>query len=620
MNKSKRIELLAPAKNVEYGIAAIDCGADAVYIGGPRFGARSAAGNSVADIARLAEYAHVFGAKVYVALNTLLFDNELTQAQAIAAEVWHAGADALIVQDMAFAAMPLPPIELHCSTQTFNMSAEKIGFFEKAGFSRVILERALIIDEIKNIRETTSIELETFVHGAICVCFSGQCYMSHVISGRSGNRGECLQQCRWDYDLVDAGGKKILREKHLLSVADLDLSANLAELIAAGVTSFKIEGRLKDLTYLKNSVSHYRLRLDEIISADSTLRRASSGTTVFDFVPDPRKSFSRGFTTYYLHGTGNKVSSFDTPKSTGQYIGEVGRVGRDNFTLDSPVAELANGDGICFLSREGKYMGTNINLVGDAAVFPDKMEGITPGTSIYRNYDRQFVRKLENSKTRRAIGVKAEICMSNSEISLRLTDLDGFYVEKSVTGNFDEARNPEKARETIISQVGKTGDTPFNIIEFTFKDDCVLFVTSSVINALRRDALEALKIKRLTDYRREERKSGGEHAVYPETTLSCYDNVTNSLSEKFYRDHGVTNIEKGVELSGNQRDITVMRTRYCIRRETGQCLLEKGTAYRGALRIVNTKNTFDLEFDCAKCEMSIIYHINTTKYSLPHSE
>lgn len=602
----RRLELLAPAKDAEHGVAAIDYGADAVYIGAPKFGARAAVGNSMEEIQRLTEYAHRFRARVYLALNTVLYDDELAEAERIARQAWEAGVDTLIVQDMALAEMDLPPIPLHASTQTFNLSPEKAAFFEQAGFSRLILERAASLDDIRKIRQASDIELEAFVHGAICVCYSGQCYMSHAVTGKSGNRGECMQMCRWDYNLTGEGFQRLATAKHLLSVGDLNLSGHLETLIDTGVTSFKIEGRLKDMTYLKNSVAYYRQKLDDIIRRRDNLTRASEGETVFDFTPDPAKTFSRGFTDYYLVDPENKVSSFDTPKSVGQYIGEVGKTAKDSFTLDNGGI-LANGDGICFISG-GEMLGTNVNKAEGKTVWPNKMEGIAPGTKIYRNHDHAFARSLERSKTRRTVAVDAEAIVSAGNLTLRFTDGEGHTAEQSVSGPFEPAQNPGKAEETIRQQVAKTGDTIFRVENTRVSWDEPRFIPASTLNSLRRETLAELEKIRQRNYRREERKPADPSAAYPQSTLDYRANVTNRLAEQFYKKHGVTEIEPGFELQTDHVGQEVMRTKYCIRRETGQCLREKSCTYHGPMQLENNYHTFTLRFDCAKCEMTLIYN------------
>ena len=604
----RRLELLAPAKDAEHGMTAIDYGADAVYIGAPKFGARAAVGNSIEDIRRLTDYAHRFRARVFLALNTVLYDDELADARRIATQAWEAGVDALIIQDMALAGMDLPPIPLHASTQTFNLSPDKTAFFEKAGFSRVILERAASLDDIRKIHRAADIELEAFVHGAICVCYSGQCYLSQAVSGRSGNRGECMQPCRWDYNLTGENFRRLATAKHLLSVGDLDLSEHLEALVDAGVTSFKIEGRLKDSGYLKNSVAWYRQKLDAVISRRPDLVRASVGETVFDFEPDPGKTFSRGFTDYYLVDPENKISSFDTPKSIGRYVGQVQKAAKDSFVLDTG-GTLANGDGICFVS-DGEMQGTNVNRADGKTVWPNKMEGIVPGTKIYRNYDHAFAKSLDRSKTRRTIGVDGIVVIGAENLTLRFTDSEGNAAEKSAPGVFEPAQNHGRAEETIRTQIAKTGDTIYRVENIRIEWDEPRFVPSSVLNGLRRETLETLDRERRNAYKRETRRPSDDTAVYPQTTLDYRANVTNKQAEAFYKKYGVTVIEPGFELQEDPTGKEVMRTKYCIRREMGECLREKSCTYRGPMQLENNYNIFELKFDCPRCEMALIYKGN----------
>lgn len=393
----KRLELLAPARDYASAVAAVDAGADAIYIGGARFGARHAAANSVDDIRRAAEYAHLYGVRVHATLNTLLYDDELAAAERQARELVAAGVDALIVQDMALRRMSLP-VELHASTQTAIRTPAEAAFLGNAGFARVILERALSLDEIRAICRATTAEVECFVHGAICVGYSGQCYLSRSMSARSGNRGECSQPCRLSYDLEDAAGRRILRGKYLLSVRDLNLADRLGALIDAGVTSFKIEGRLKDEGYIRNVVAYYRRRLDEAIASRGDCRRASVGETRLDFTPDPAKSFTRGESEYFLMGRSAGVASFDTPKSVGEFVGRVAACDVRGFTLDRDAA-LAAGDGICIGAD-----GTNVNSVEGRRIAPNRMPAsIRPGAAVYRNLDSRFRLQLEHSRMRRVI-------------------------------------------------------------------------------------------------------------------------------------------------------------------------------------------------------------------------
>ena len=416
------VELLAPARDLQSAVAAVDYGADAVYIGGAKFGARHAAGNSAEQIARVAEYAHRYGVRVHATLNTLIYDDELETAERQARELIAAGVDALIVQDMALRRMDLP-VELHASTQVCNMTPEQARFLGECGFARVILERALSLDEIRAICAATNAEVECFVHGAICVGYSGRCFLSRSMSERSGNRGACSQPCRLTYDLTDGCGRTYLAGKHLLSVRDLNLSAHVGELLDAGVRSLKIEGRLKDINYIRNTVAYYRRAVDDALAVRPHLRRASAGESVADFTPDTAKSFTRGESEYFFAGKRAGVASFDTPKAVGEYAGRVTRVERTRFRLDR-AHTLAAGDGICFLTPRG-LVGTNVNAADGDCVTPNRMEGIAPGCEVYRNYDHRFNQLLERSRTRRVIPAAAVVTASAEGVTFRYTDCEG---------------------------------------------------------------------------------------------------------------------------------------------------------------------------------------------------
>lgn len=594
----KRLELLAPARDYVSAVAAVDAGADAIYIGGARFGARHAAANSVDDIRRAAEYAHLYGVRVHATLNTLLYDDELAAAERQARELIAAGVDALIVQDMALRRMSLP-VELHASTQTAIRTPAEAAFFARAGFSRVILERALSLDEIRAICRATTAEVECFVHGAICVGYSGQCYLSRSMSARSGNRGECSQPCRLSYDLEDAAGRRIIRGKHLLSVRDLNLADRLGALIDAGVSSFKIEGRLKDTGYIRNVVAYYRRRLDEAIAARGDCRRASVGETRLDFTPDPSKSFTRGESEYFLMGRSAGVASFDTPKSVGEFVGCVAACDARGFTLDRDAA-LAAGDGICIGAD-----GTNVNSVDGRRVVPNRMPAaIRCGAAVYRNLDSRFRLLLERSRMRRTIPVTADVRITPGRATFRYTDCEGLSAEASREGRFEPAGDPAKMADGLRTQAARSGDTPFEVrqVEVT---GAGCFVPLSLAGALRREALEELR--RLRSMRTPERRILAEDpcAPYPAAALSAEANVTNRLAERFYRDHGVTCIERGLDLEASMAGRRVMRSAYCIRREIGECLLE-GSRLGGDLFLVRGAKRYRLAFDCARCEMSLI--------------
>ncbi len=592
------IELLAPARDYETAVAAIDAGADAVYMGGARFGARVAAGNTVDDIRRAAEYAHRFGARIHVTINTLLYDDELAEAERQAREAMAAGADALIVQDMALREMDLPA-ELHASTQTCNMTPEGVRFLEECGFARVILERGLSLEEIRAIRAATTVDLECFVHGAICVGHSGRCFLSRSMTpDRSGNRGACSQPCRLTYDLVDGAGRPVLTGKHLLSVRDLNLTHRLGDLLDAGVCSFKIEGRLKDANYVRNVVAWYRAALDRELALRPHLRRASAGRSVPDFVPDPSKSFTRGESEFLFDGRRAGLASFDTPKAVGEPIGRVVRVDRTGFVLDRDHT-LTAGDGICFGAS-----GTSVNRVEGRRVVPDRMEGIRPGTMVSRNFDRLFVRSLERSRMRRVIPVRAEVAFSAGEVAVRFVDCEGAEAAAVRSGCFEPALQPQRMIETCRSQLSRSGDTDFAVEEVTASGE-VRFVPVSLLAEMRREGLERLARVRREMPRGHRILSDDGRARFPRRELTAEENVTNRLAERFYRRHGVERIERGLDLERSTVGRRVLRSGYCIRREIGQCL-KKNPSSGGALFLVHGAFRYRLAFDCARCEMSLI--------------
>lgn len=601
--KKYPIELLAPAKNLEAAMAAIDYGADAIYMGAARFGARRAAGNSTEDIARAVEYAHQYGVRVHVALNTLLFDDELKEAEATARQLIDVGIDALIVQDMALRAMNLP-IEMHASTQVSNTTAEGAKFLEECGFSRVILERALTLKDIKKIRQATNVELECFVHGAICVGWSGRCFLSRTTSQRSGNRGECSQPCRLPYDLTDSSGRKILSGKHLLSVRDLDLSESLEELILAGVSSFKIEGRLKDSRYIKNIVAYYRQLLDDIITRHADLRRASIGESSIDFTPNPAKSFTRGASSYMLYGKRGDVASFDTPKAVGEYIGRVESLSRNGFRLDSSTT-LAAGDGICLSSRNG-FCGTNINSAENGVIVPNRMEGIEVGSKVYRNYDHRFALALDRSKTKRTIPCSAKLELSADGVILSVKDCEGIEVVVSRECELQIASDAAKMVATAQRQIEKTGGTIFSIREFEISGN-EYFAPASALNDIRREALDLLRRKRIERNLNHNIIDDDFSARYPRNVITRYENVTNRLAEEFYRRHGVERIEPALEEQPTIGE-RVMVSSYCIRREIGECLKEK-SKIKGDLFLEHGTTRYALKFDCTLCQMEL-WHVN----------
>lgn len=600
----RHIELLAPAKDYLSAVDAIDCGADAVYIGASRFGARYAAGNSIEDIARVVEYAHRFGAKVYATCNTLLFDAELDDAKRQAEALVEAGVDALIVQDMAYCRMGLD-VELHASTQTNCVDAERVAFFEQVGFSRAILERSLSKQQIAEIRAATTIELEAFVHGAICVSQSGRCFLSRSCGPRSGNRGECSQPCRQTYDLTDGKGRIYLKGKHLLSVRDLDLSARLGEMIDLGVTSFKIEGRLKDRAYVRNIVSLYRRLLDEEIAKRNDVERSSVGRSVIEFEPNASRTFTRAAGEYLFDGKSRGVASFDTPKAMGERIGRIARVERRGIVLDRKH-DLATGDGVCFIA-DGSLVGTNVVGVDGERVQLNRYDGVTVGVELFRNHNRLFSQAVERSRVKRTIAVDFDLKFEERGITLSATDEEGVSVVASVECATEEVRDRVKGEEALRRQLLRSGDTIFEVRNIGVEN--ISFAPMSVIGALRRETLYLLEKERVYRFSIREKSVFIEkqYVKYPVSRLTSQDNVTNRLAAEFYADHGVEHIAEALECCATTAGQCVVVSDYCIRRELGECLLEEPTL-RGELFLERGEKRYRLGFDCKKCQM-LLYDI-----------
>lgn len=605
----KKIELLSPAKNLDVGIAAVNHGADAVYIGGPGFGAREKVGNSIDDIERLCRHAAIYDAKVYVTLNTLLFDNELEQARKIAWDCYNAGVDALIVQDMALLMMDMPPIALHASTQCNNTTAEKVKFLEDVGFKQVVLARELSINEIKEIRSKTTVPLEFFVHGALCVSYSGQCYLSHVIGHRSANRGACAQPCRLKWNLEDENGNTLIANRHLLSLRDMNNSKNLEELIDAGITSFKIEGRLKDADYVKNTTTYYRQTLDKIIEKRDDLERASRGISTPSFVPNLEKSFSRGFTDYFAHGR-QKIDSPYTPKSMGEHIGEIKKIDGKRLTVNLLKGiELHNGDGLCFLDENKELQGFNVNGVdGNIILASNALSSFR--TSLYRNYDIVWQRSVDTSDGNRKIAIKLQL--SDTSCGLKLSAFVDDYVSANVDINCqnDIAKNPEKSLENIRTKLSQWGDTKFTIESVDIDFQQVYFIPNSVLGELKRQLVTKLEETLINNHRHDiifrQDKQDLQDINFPQSDISYLGNITNSLSHQFYENHGVTHIDDGLEKSMPEGEIVVMTTKHCIRYANGMCAKETGKPAT-PLYINNVHGRFRLDFDCKNCQMKVIY-------------
>ena len=610
MKEGRTIELLAPAKNLECGIEAIRHGADAVYIGAGRFGARQAAGNSIEDIAELCRFAHFYGARVYVTVNTILKDSELADAEKLIWQLYEAGADALLVQDMAVLRMKLPPIALHASTQCDVRSADKVRFLADCGFTRVVLARELSIDEIRRIHEDCpDVELECFVHGALCVSYSGQCYASEYCFGRSANRGECAQFCRLKFDLVDSDGNVIIKGKHLLSLRDMNRMGSLEELMDAGVCSFKIEGRLKEVQYVKNVTAAYSQAIEKVLVRRDDCFRASSGHSVPHFTPDVNRSFNRGFTEYFLHGRTDDIYSMGTPKSIGEKMGPVKEVGRGWLKV-SGFKAFHNGDGLCFFNRQGELEGYRVNRVEGNRVFlfleGNDMPSITPGTELYRNYDLKFDKLLSKESATRKIGVSILFQEIESGYQVIMTDEDGNKASALTEWKKEDARTPQT--ENIITQLSKLGGTLFEAADVEVRMEGERFIPSSLLSEMRRSVSEKLEQMRMEAYAR---PLAGKAAApqYPVKELTYLGNVMNAQARTFYSDHGVSRIDDAFE-KFQPDSATVMFCRHCIRYAMGKCPKNPKSdvkLHEPLFLVSQDGRRFGLKFDCSRCQMEISY-------------
>ena len=585
----KSVELLAPAKNLEIAIAAINSGADAIYIGAQSFGARKNAPNPLSDIEKLVNYAHKFYVKIHVVINTILNDSELSEAVTLINKLYDIGVDAIIVQDMGLIEMAaegkLPPIQLHASTQCNNRTLEKAKFFEEVGVSRVILARELSVDKISEICNSVSCEVETFIHGALCVSYSGQCYFSYANGGRSANRGECAQPCRKKYSLIDANGKVILKDKYLLSLKDFNASKSIAKLINCGVKSFKIEGRLKDINYVKNVVAYYNILINEYAN------RVSSGKVFLDFEPNVDKTFNRGYTDYFLNGRG-QCFNFLSPKSRGEKLGKIKRIFHNYFEID---AKLNPQDGICYIS-DGEMKGFLVNKVEGNKVYPNKMEGLKSGLLLYRNFDSSFEKALSISKTVRKI--KVDFTLRDRKLTAKDEDNNVVFLDipKGETPN-----NLEKLKSNITTQLSKTGDSDFYTGNISIKDESIPFLPVSKINELRRQILSLLMDERLKNYKRIAQKHI-KYAKFPEEKMDYRANVYNKKAMEFYQkcqcEVSEMALESQVKIPSN---IELMRTKHCLKCASGMCGKPCGKLY---LQDVKGKK-YPLGFDCKNCEMVV---------------
>ena len=600
------MELLSPAKNIECGIEAINHGADAVYIGAPKFSARAAAANTIEEIESLIKYAHRYYAKVYIALNTILDDRELAEAEKIIQNLYETGADALIIQDMGITQLNLPPIPLHASTQTDNRTVEKVKFLEQAGFDQVVLARELSLEQIREIASQTSVKLETFVHGALCVSYSGQCYISQALCNRSANRGVCAQLCRLPYSLSDASGNVIVADKHLLSLKDLNLSDYLQELIDAGVSSFKIEGRLKEIPYVKNITAYYRQKLDKILEGSGKYKKTSSGKCRFFFSPNPEKSFHRGSTDYFLHGRNNELTSFDSPKSLGEYIGTVNTCTSQHIFVESDK-EMANGDGFCYLNKQGSFLGFKANRAEGNKIFPSEPVAIPKGIKLYRNYDHAFEKLLSKKSAERKIQACIHFVETDEGFCLSITDEDNVTATMHKKQPKEMAQDKEKAQDATRKQFSKTGNTIFEINSITITANDAYFIPPSLLTEWRRELIELLETERENNRPRIIRKFQETTHSYPTETLDYKGNVHNEKAKQFYKKHQVKETKNSFEQEKKEGGI-LMFCKHCLKFSLGLCPKNKTNhrKYEEPFSLLyNNKEKLQLDFDCRRCEMLV---------------
>ena len=619
------LELLAPAKDKQIGMEAILCGADAVYIGAEHHGARQAAGNSVSDIAELCSFAHRFNAKVYVTLNTLIYNDELDSVRKLIIELYNCGVDALIVQDMAVLEMEIPPIPLHASTQCDIRSPEKAFFLQEAGFSQLVLPREMTLDEIREVRKATSVPLEAFVHGALCVCYSGDCRASLVRGGRSANRGECAQVCRQAFNLIDGEGKKIGGNKHYLSLRDMNRFESLTALAEAGISSFKIEGRLKNSEYVRNVTAAYSKALNDLISRfPNKYRRSSCGVSYPGFHYDLLKTFNRKYTDYFLHDPQprqGELAHFDTPKHVGEPVGVIKKANNKKLTLEVKCA-IANGDGLSFPSKKGNFIGFRANKVENNIVFPASplAELPIPGTIVYRNYDKKFMDCIAAARSKREIRVDIVLRIAGNTAVITLSDERNCRISHSCKCEPEKATTDQsQTRKRIIF---KTGNTIYEVRNYTDLIPSELFIPASILTNLRREAFSLLDKCAEATYATELRpissrrnKSGIEESPqmpFVKPVLDMHDNISNSLAENFYRKHNSRIKEYALEIELENRDckeIHVMTCRYCLRRELGACLKDKHGGKITPpvyLESIEGNNRYRLDFDCKNCHMNVI--------------
>jgi collagenase-like PrtC family protease len=623
-----QLELLSPARDTGIAREAIIHGADAVYIGGPGFGARHNAGNSLRDIAELVPFAHGYGAKVFVTLNTILHDNELEPARLLIHDLWNAGVDALIIQDMGILELDIPPIDLHASTQCDIRSPEKAKFLSEVGFSQLVLARELSLPQIQAVHQQVDATLEYFIHGALCVAYSGQCYISHAQTGRSANRGDCSQACRLPYTLKDDRGRVVAYEKHLLSMKDNNQSDNLSQLIDAGVRSFKIEGRYKDMSYVKNITAYYRQQLDAILEERGDLARASHGRSQHFFAPSPDKTFHRGSTDYFANGRKGDIGAFDTPTFVGLPVGELVRVGPEWLEVEGD-APLTNGDGLNVQVKR-EVVGFQINKVQQTGpgryrvwpnALPEALRKLRLPQPINRNLDHQWQQALLKPSAERRIAVDLTLSGDAGTLTLTARCEAGASVSHSLTGEFAPAKDPARAYESLRSGLSKLGQTCYRAREVTMLQGELPFVPNGLLNQLRRETLEQLTEARLAAYQRATRKPAAEPApTFPEQQLSFLANVYNASARQFYQRHGVALIDAAYEAHEEKGEVPVMITKHCLRYAFNLCPKQaKGVKGIRAtpMQLVHQDEVLRLEFNCKPCEMHVIGKIKNHILKMP---
>ena len=624
-----QLELLSPARDAAIGIEAVNHGADAVYIGGPSFGARSSADNPVQDIARLAAYAHRFGSRVFVTMNTILRDDELEPARKLAWQLYDAGVDALIIQDMGLLEIDLPPIQLHASTQTDIRTPEKARFLQDAGLSQIVLARELTLPQIAAIRAATDPErctLEFFVHGALCVAYSGQCFISHAHTGRSANRGDCSQACRLPYEVKDSQGRIVAHDKYVLSMKDNNQSDNLRALVDAGVRSFKIEGRYKDMGYVKNITAHYRLLLDAVLQERPELARTSSGQSRFSFQPDPNQNFNREFTDYFVQGRQQDIGAFDTPKNPGRPIGYVIQVGPSHVDLetDDPATVIHNGDGLCYLDLQKELTGLQINRAERLPapnrwrVYPKdpiaSLKDLRKNTVVNRNRDMDWVRGLEKKSADRRIGVWLRLEETPEGLRLNVTDEDGHHASATLPCTLTLAKDSAQANTRLHEALARLGDTIFEPIDISLQLSQPWFVPASLLNPLRRQAMEQLEAARAAAWQRLPRAQAIHPPTpYPEDTLTYLANVFNHKARDFYARHGVKVIAAAFESHEEPGEVSLMITKHCVRYSLSLCPKQakgvtgvQGTVRAEPMQLIHGDEKLTLRFDCKPCEMHVV--------------